>query len=264
MSRISTTFKKLKTENHKGLITFIMGGDPDFNSSVEILKSMPAAGADIIEIGMPFSDPVADGEIIQRAGIRALASGMTLKKVLEMVRIFREDNQYTPIVLMGYSNPIHAYTEELFFKDAATAGVDGVLIVDTPPEEGTLLVKYAKSNNIDIIRLATPTTDNQRIHKITDGADGFLYYVSIAGVTGTASADITTVKAHITELKKETDLPIAIGFGIKTPQDAKEMSTIGDAVVVGSALIQTIESSEKDQVIEKLSTQIRALSDALV
>ncbi len=263
MSRIQTTFEQLKTQKRKGLITFVMGGDPDFETSVEILNALPKAGADLIEIGMPFSDPVADGETIQKAGIRALKNGMTLKKILKMVKIFREDNQETPLILMGYSNPIHAYGEALFFQDAGQVGVDGVLIVDTPPEEGQDLIQCAHTNEIDLIRLATPTTDRQRMGKITQGASGFLYYVSIAGVTGTASADINHVRTHIEMLKTQTDLPIAIGFGIKTPEDAKEMSALSDAIIVGSALVQTIETTPRDKVVEILTVQIRALSRAL-
>ncbi len=263
MSRITHTFKQLKTKNRKGLIPFIMGGDPDFETSLAILKSLPKAGADLIEIGMAFSDPVADGETIQRAGQRALKNGINLKKTLKMVELFRKENQDTPIILMGYSNPLHAYTESLFFSDAKQAGVDGVLIVDTPPEEEESLVPHAKENAIDLIRLATPTTNLERLKKITHNASGFLYYVSIAGVTGTKSANIADVRKHVEELKTQTDLPLAIGFGIKTPKDIQNMSEFSDAVIVGSALIQTIETTPKELLIERLGAQISALSKAL-
>ncbi|MGB1077508.1 MAG: tryptophan synthase subunit alpha [Bdellovibrionales bacterium] len=263
MTRIKETFDTLKSQNRKALITFIMGGDPDFETSVEILKSLPEAGADLIEIGMPFSDPMADGPVIQAAGLRALEAGMTLVKTIEMVRLFREGNQSTPIVLMGYSNPIHAYGEEKFFEDIAGAGVDGVIIVDTPPEEGAHLVALAAKSNIDLIRLSTPTTDLERLDIVTNGASGFLYYVSITGVTGTASADVSAVDKHIQELKTKTSLPIAVGFGIKTPEDAKKMAMISDGVVVGSALVNTIKDTPKDQVVGALKKQIFALSEAL-
>jgi len=263
MTRITTTFDALKSKNRKGLITFIMGGDPDFDTSVEILKSLPDAGADLIEIGMPFSDPMADGPVIQEAAIRALNAGMTLTKTIEMVRQFRQENQTTPIILMGYSNPIHAYGEALFFRDIATAGADGVIIVDAPPEEGVELNNLAIQNQIDLIRLATPTTDLDRLDHIIDGAGGFLYYVSITGVTGTASADIQKVEAHIKSLKTKTALPIAAGFGIKTPEDAQKMSAISDAVVVGSALVNTIKNTPKSEVVSTLKRQILALSNAL-
>lgn len=263
MTRIQNTFETLKAENRKGLVTFIMGGDPDFETSVEILKSLPHAGADLIEIGMPFSDPVADGPVIQNAAIRALENGMSLKKTIEMVRLFREDNTSTPIVLMGYSNPIHAYGEKKFFEDIADAGADGVIIVDTPPEESADLVAHAKDNHIDLVRLATPTTNLDRIGVITNNGSGFLYYVSITGITGTASANTEQVSAHIEQLRTKTDLPIAIGFGIKTPEDAKTMGALGDAVVVGSALVNTIKETPKSEVVETLHKQIVALSNAL-
>lgn len=263
MTRITQTFAQLKEQNRKGLITFVMGGDPDFDTSVEILKSLPHAGADLIEIGMPFSDPAADGPVIQAAGLRALQAGMTLVKTIDMVRLFREDNQTTPIILMGYSNPIHAYGEEAFFSDIGDAGVDGVIIVDTPPEEGSLLVSFASKCNVDLIRLATPTTSLDRLDKVIDGASGFLYYVSIAGVTGTASADTVKVARHIKDLKTKTDLPIAVGFGIKTPDDVRSMSEISDAVVVGSALVNTIKNSPSDKVVSDLYEQIKALRDVL-
>jgi tryptophan synthase alpha chain len=263
MTRITQTFAQLKEQNRKGLITFVMGGDPDFDTSVEILKSLPHAGADLIEIGMPFSDPAADGPVIQEAGLRALQAGMTLVKTIDMVRLFREENQTTPIILMGYSNPIHAYGEEAFFSDIGDAGVDGVIIVDTPPEEGALLVSFASKYNVDLIRLATPTTSLDRLDKVIDGARGFLYYVSIVGVTGTASADTVKVARHIQDLKTKTGLPIAVGFGIKTPNDVRSMSEISDAVVVGSALVNTIKKSPRDTVINDLYEQIKALRDVL-
>ena len=264
MTRITTTFQRLKAEKKKALIPFIMAGDPDLDMSLEILKTLSKSGADLIEIGMPFTDPGADGPVIQLAGQRALRSGTTLPKILELVKSFRHTDKDTPIILMGYINPLHAYGEAQFFKDAKQAGVDGLLIVDAPAEEGADLVQLAQTNDLDLIRLATPTTDLERLKRITNGASGFLYYVSIAGVTGTKSAKIDDVAQHIQTLKTGTDLPIAIGFGIKTPDDARAMSNISDAIVVGSALVQTIHDNEHDKLSQALTEQIQALSSALI
>ncbi len=263
MTRIKTTFERTKAENRAALITFIMANDPDLETSQSILKSLPQSGADIIEIGMPFTDPVADGETIQFAGIRALKSGGCMKNTLHMVREFRKENTDTPIVLMGYFNPIMAYGTEKFMKDASTAGIDGLIIVDLPPEEASEIQNNAKASNIDIIRLITPTTDKDRLQIILNGASGFLYYVSITGVTGAASADLTTIKPHIEQIKSTTDLPIAIGFGIRTPQDAADMAELADGVVVGSSIIQTIVDTAKTQGLDPVKTQVSALANAL-
>lgn len=238
MTRIEQTFKSLK---RPALITFIMGGDPDVAKSLEILKALPAAGADIIEIGMPFTDPMADGPVIQAAGLRALESGMNLHKILEMVQQFRKNNTATPLVLMGYANPLYAYGLEKFVKDAANAGVDGFIIVDLPPEEDSELRALTQKHKIDLIRLLTPTTDAARLPKVLEGASGFLYYVSVAGITGAKKADPAAIRPHIDMIRKHTKLPLAIGFGIKTAEDVKALAGIGDAVVVGSAIVDLID-----------------------
>lgn len=234
MNRIKAKFKSL---DRTALVTFIMAGDPGAAESMEILKGLPTAGADLIEIGMPFTDPAADGVSIQKAGQRALAAGMTLKGTLDMVSLFRESDNETPIILMGYTNPLYAYGLEDFARDASQAGVDGLIIVDLPPEEDGVLREHVDQYGLNIIRLVTPVTDDARLQVVLDGASGFLYYVSITGVTGTAKADFNDLKPHLEAIREQTDLPIAIGFGIKTPEDAKAMSEIGDAIVVGSAIV---------------------------
>ena len=257
MSRIETVFANL---DRPALITFIMAGDPDAQVSLDVLKSLPDAGADIIELGMPFTDPMADGPVIQLAGGRALTAGANMNQTLQMVRDFREGNDTTPIVLMGYYNPVMQYGAVKFVDDAAEAGVDGLIIVDLPPEEADETLKAAKAKDIDIIRLITPTTTNERLGKIIDGASGFLYYVSITGVTGSASADLNAIKPHIEEIKNQTDIPVAIGFGIKTPEDAKNMGELADAVVVGSSIVNTVAESQD---ISKVSDQVKGLAGAL-
>ncbi len=257
MSRIERTFKSL---SRPALITFIMAGDPDTATSLEVLKAMPEAGADIIELGMPFTDPAADGPTIEQAGGRALAAGQNMIKTLQMVRDFRVGNSDTPIVLMGYFNPILQYGLEKFSDDASAAGVDGLIIVDLPPEEADETLKAAKQNGLDIIRLITPTTDMTRLPKILNGASGFLYYVSITGVTGAAKADLSKIKPHIEEIKTHTDLPIAIGFGIKTPEDAANMAKLADAIVVGSSIVDTIAKTKDAKSVSK---QVQSLAQAL-
>lgn len=249
--RIANKFAALKATGKKALITFIMAGDPDEAAFIKTLESLPASGADLIEIGMPFTDPMADGPAIQAAGLRALQSGMTLKRTLELVQQFRAKDADTPIVLMGYTNPILAYGMENFACDAAQCGVDGVIIVDLPPEEADEFTKSACAVSLDLIRLMTPTTNEARLQTILQGASGFLYYVSITGVTGTASADVQKVGAHIAQIKKHTNLPVAVGFGIKTPEDAAKMSAIADAVVVGSALVESSNVAEKVTALAK-------------
>lgn len=246
MNRIEQKFKIVKSENRTALVTFIMAGDPSLDDGTTVLQSLPEAGADIIEIGMPFTDPAADGLTIQHAGQRALKAGANMKTTLAMVRDFRSGNDHTPIILMGYANPLYAYGLENFSKDAKEAGVDGLIIVDLPPEEDHALRGFADAQGIDMIRLITPTTDEKRLESVLDGASGFLYYVSITGVTGTAKADLNALKPHIAEIKAQTDLPIAIGFGIKTPDDAKEMAQLGDAVVVGSAIVDKMKDIDQN------------------
>ncbi len=245
MSRIEKKFKSL---DRCALVTFIMAGDPSIEESLAVLKGLPEAGADIIEIGMPFTDPAADGISIQRAGQRALKAGATMTSTLQMVRDFRGGNDDTPIVLMGYANPIYAYGLEVFSKDASEAGVDGLIIVDLPPEEDSELRRFTDQFGLDMIRLVTPVTDEARLPTVLEGARGFLYYVSITGVTGTAKANLDDLKPHIAQIKAQSDLPIAIGFGIKTPDDARSMASLGDAVVVGSAIVDQVH--DKDQTLD--------------
>ena len=258
-NRIEKTFAAL---DRPALITFIMAGDPDAKTSAEVLKSLPEAGADIIELGMPFTDPMADGPTIELAGGRALNAGASMNQTLDMVREFRQTNDTTPIVLMGYFNPIMQYGVEKFTNDAAQIGVDGLIIVDLPPEEADEMLGEAKDNGLDIIRLITPTTDEKRLPKILNGASGFLYYVSITGVTGAAQADLAKIQPHIEQIKTQTDLPIAIGFGIKTPQDAQKFGKIADAIVVGSSIVQTI-ADNKENASNSVTSQVSALAGAL-
>lgn len=244
MNRIDQTFAKAKSEGRKALVTFTMAGDPDAATSLAILHRL-AESADILEIGMPFTDPMADGPAIQAAGLRALDAGMTMAKTLEIVQQFRSKDQDTPIVLMGYFNPVLFYGVDKFCSDCKMLGVDGLIIVDVPPEEADEIAPKAQQNGIAFIRLLTPTTDEARLARILKDASGFLYYVSIAGVTGTASADPAKAGAHIAMMKKHTALPVIAGFGIKTPADAAAMAQIADGVVVGSALVQEIEKAAK-------------------
>ena len=248
LKRIETKFEELKNNNKKGLITFITAGDPNYESSLEILKKLPDAGADIIEIGMPFTDPMADGPGIQASYLRALEGGQTLNKTIQLVKNFREFNSSTPIVLMGYYNPIYKYGVESFIKDIKEIGVDGLIVVDLPPEADRELCIPANENNIDFIRLATPTSSEERLSKIVDKASGFLYYVSVAGITGSKAPEIFSIEKKIKIIRNFTNLPIAVGFGIKTPEQAFNISKIADAVVVGSAIIDKIkEAYEKDK-----------------
>lgn len=257
MSRIEQTFASLKTEGRKALVTFIVAGDPDPSTSLSILNALPASGADIIELGMPFTDPMADGPAIQAGDLRALAAGMTLAKTLQMVRDFRAGNATTPIVLMGYFNPIYSYGVDAFVTDAASAGVDGLIIVDLPPEEDAELRLPAKAAGLDFIKLITPTTTPDRLKTVIRDASGFLYYVSVAGITGSKSASPETVRQHLEMVRAQTSLPIAIGFGIRTPEDVKAMSAAGDAVVVGSALVEC--AGQGGDVAAKVATLSAAL-----
>jgi tryptophan synthase alpha chain len=242
-TRIDRRFAKLKSEGRKGLVTFITAGDPDLETSKKILLGLPAAGADVIELGMPFSDPMADGPAIQASSQRALKAGHKMKKTLELVADFRKKDDETPIVLMGYYNPIYVYPNEAFLKDAAAAGVDGLIVVDVPPEADEELCLPAAKHGLNFIRLATPTTDEKRLPTVLRNTSGFLYYVSITGVTGTAAPDVNVVHAHVQQIKRATSLPIAVGFGVKSPDQAKALAEVADAVVVGSALVGAIEKS---------------------
>lgn len=264
MSRISKRFEKLKAEGKKGLVTFVTAGDPDEATSQSIIESLPAAGADFIEIGMPFSDPMADGPAIQDSSLRALNKGMNLKNVLQLLKNFRGHDVETPVILMGYFNPIYKYGCEDFVADAADAGADGLIVVDLPPEEDEELRVPAKAAGLDFIKLLTPTTKGTRLDTVLANASGFLYYVSIAGVTGTKSANIDEVGSHIKDIKAKTDLPIVIGFGIKTPEDAGNMSKIADGVVVGSAIVENIHKNQDDSGLNTIiSNQVEALKKAV-
>ncbi len=236
-SRIDRRFQVLKAEGRAGLITFITAGDPDPAACQALLDGLPAAGADLIELGVPFTDPMADGPAIQASSLRALAAGMSVRKTLELVRNFRKKDADTPIILMGYYNPIYAYGVDRFLADAKADGVDGLIIVDLPPEEDGELCVPAVKAGVNFIRLTTPTTDEKRLPAVLQNNSGFIYYVSIAGITGTASAANTAVDAAVARLKRHTDLPIAVGFGIKTPAQAAEIARVADAAVVGSAIV---------------------------
>jgi tryptophan synthase alpha chain len=243
VNRIEQRFAALKREGRAGLITYLTCGDPDAESFAQILAGLPQAGADLIEIGVPFSDPMADGPAIQAAGLRALKAGMTLAKVLTIVRGFRGKDEQTPIVLMGYYNPIYHYGVAKFLADAKEAGVDGLIVVDLPPEHDEELCIPAKAAGLDFIRLATPTTDDKRLPQVLKNTQGFLYYVAVAGVTGTKSATGDVITAAVTRLKKHTDLPVAVGFGIRTPAQAAAVAKVADAAVVGSALVDRVAAA---------------------
>ena len=240
MSRIAARFAAVKALGRGALIPFLEAWDPDKDTSMAILRGMPGAGADLIEIGMPFTDPMADGPIIQAAGKRGLAAGVKVRDVLAMVRDFRVLDAATPVILMGYLNPILSYGPPVFCADAAAAGVDGLIIVDLPTEEADLMLPAMKAHGLDFIRLVAPTTDDVRMPLVLDGSSGFVYYVSITGITGTRSASSEALAAAIPRIRKVTDLPVAIGFGVRSPAQAKEASRVADAAVVASALIETL------------------------
>ncbi|MDQ8699782.1 tryptophan synthase subunit alpha [Hyphomicrobium sp. LHD-15] len=242
-TRIDRRFAALKKEGRAGLVTFITAGDPDLETSKAILAGLPKAGADVIELGMPFSDPMADGPAIQASSLRALKAGQKMRDTLEMVRDFRKTDADTPIVLMGYYNPIYVYPNDAFLDEAAEAGVDGLIVVDLPPEADDELCLPAIERGLNFIRLATPTTDDKRLTKVLKNTSGFLYYVSITGITGASSANPDDVQLQVARLKKATTLPVAVGFGVRTPEQAREMAKGADGVVVGSALVRAIETS---------------------
>jgi tryptophan synthase alpha chain len=242
-TRIDTRFAELKKQGRAAFVTFLMAGDPDPATSLEIIKALPKAGADMIEIGMPFTDPMADGPSIQAAGLRALKAGMTLKKTLELVRGFRQEDNATPLVLMGYYNPIYIYGVDRFLADAKSAGVDGLIIVDLPPEEDTELCMPALKAGLNFIRLATPTTDDKRLPAVLANTSGFVYYVSITGITGAAAADTGSVSEAVGRIKRHTSLPVCVGFGIRTPQAARAIAEHADGAVVGTALVDALSGS---------------------
>jgi len=242
-TRIKETFEKAKNNNRPALVTYMMAGDPDFDTALEIMKALPKAGSDVIELGMPFSDPMADGPTIQAAGLRALKAGQTLNKTLKLVSEFRKTDQTTPIVLMGYYNPIYVHGVDQFLIDAKKADIDGLIVVDLPPEMDNELCLPAVKADINFIRLATPTTDDQRLPKVLENTSGFVYYVSMTGITGQALPDTDIVAKAVKNIKKHTSLPIAVGFGIKTREQAAKIGRAADGVVVGSAIVNAIAST---------------------
>jgi tryptophan synthase alpha chain len=242
-TRIDTRFAELKKQGRAAFVTYVMAGDPDPATSLEIIKALPKAGAEIIELGIPFTDPMADGPSIQAAGLRALKAGMTLKKTLELVRDFRKDDNATPLVLMGYYNPIYIYGVDKFLSDAKSAGVDGLIIVDLPPEEDTELCLPAMKAGLNFIRLATPTTDDKRLPAVLENTSGFVYYVSITGITGSASADTKVVGEAVSRIKRHTRLPVCVGFGIRTPDSARGIAEKADGSVVGTALVDALHGT---------------------
>ena len=238
--RMNDRFAALAADNRPAFVTYFMGGDPDFETSVEIMKGLPGAGADVIELGMPFSDPMADGPAIQAAGLRSLEGGHTMARTFDMVRVFREADSETPIVLMGYYNPVYQYGTDAFLDEAKEAGVDGMIIVDLPPEMDEELCIPAMKRDLNFIRLATPTTDAARLPKVLSNTSGFVYYVSINGITGAATPDPNKVSDAVAHIKAKTDLPICVGFGVKTAQQAASIGKAADGVVVGSAIVSTV------------------------
>ncbi len=268
MSRLSDTFARVKKEGRAAFVPFITAGDPNMETSFAILEKLPAAGADVIELGMPFTDPMADGPAVQASSVRALASGATMAKVLEMVKKFRRTNKTTPIVLMGYYNPIHAYGTARFARDVATAGVDGLIVVDLPVEEDEVLRVPARAQGVDLIRFVTPTTDDARLGRIIADASGYLYYVSVAGVTGTKAVPEEEVRAAMARVKAATDLPCTVGFGIRSPEQAEAIARIADGVVVGSAIVSRVaanlgvlkEEGGRDKVVSEVLELVKTLA----
>ncbi|AJE46064.1 tryptophan synthase subunit alpha [Celeribacter indicus] len=257
MTRIDAKFAALKAEGRKAFVAYVMAGDPDAARSLEIVRALPGAGVDIIELGLPFTDPMADGPTIQLAGQRALDQGMTLAKTLDLARAFREGDDTTPIVLMGYYNPIYARGVERFLAEAVEAGIDGLIVVDLPPEEDEELCIPAQKQGLNFIRLATPTTDDARLPKVLTNTSGFVYYVSITGITGAAEASGADVAPEVARIKAHTDLPVVVGFGVKTPEKAREIAGIADGTVVGSAIVNEIAQGRS---VAEISAYVAALA----
>ncbi|MGH1426150.1 MAG: tryptophan synthase subunit alpha [Pseudooceanicola sp.] len=258
MTRIDDTFARLKSEGRKAFVAYMMAGDPDEARSMEILNGLPGAGVDVIELGVPFTDPMADGPTIQVAGQRALEAGMTLAKTLDMVRQFRKTDAVTPIVLMGYYNPIYNQGVAAFLAEAKDVGVDGLIVVDLPPEEDDELCIPAHAAGLNFIRLATPTTDNKRLPKVLTNTSGFVYYVSITGITGSAEAEAGDVAPEVARIKAATDLPVIVGFGIKTPEAAQSIASVADGCVVGSAIVA---DNATDKPVSEVLGFVRSLAD---
>lgn len=268
-ARMDTRFARLKAEGRPGLITYFMGGDPDYETSLAIMKALPEAGADVIELGMPFSDPMADGPAIQVAGQRALKSGQTLARTLDLARGFREQDQDTPIVMMGYYNPIYVFGVERFLDEALAAGIDGLIIVDLPPEMDDELCLPARKRDINFIRLATPTTDERRLPTVLKNTSGFVYYVSMTGITGSALPDTAKVGAAVERIKSHTDLPVCVGFGVKTAEHARVIGASADGVVVGTAIVNQVALSlDKDgkagpDTVQSVVTLVKGLASGV-
>ena len=268
-TRIDTRFAELKKQGRSAFITFLMAGDPDPSTSLEIIRALPKAGADVIEIGMPFTDPMADGPAIQAAGVRALKGGQRMTKTLAMVREFRKSDDATPIVLMGYYNPIYIYGVDRFLVDAKAAGVDGLIVVDLPPEEDEELCLPTLKAGLNFIRLATPTTDDKRLPAVLSNTSGFVYYVSITGITGAAAPDAGKVSAAVARIKRHTKLPVAVGFGVRTAEQARAIAENADGVVVGSALVDALRASvDKDgkagpEAVKAVTSLVSALADGV-
>ncbi len=258
MTRIDDTFARLKSQNKKAFVAYVMAGDPNYDTSLELVKGMPSAGVDIIELGLPFTDPMADGPTIQLAGQRALEAGMTLEKTLDLAREFRKTDTTTPIVMMGYYNPIFSRGVDKFLVDAKDAGIDGLIVVDLPPEEDDELCIPAQKAGLNFIRLATPTTDDKRLPKVLQNTSGFVYYVSITGITGAAAAQATDVGPEVARIKSQTDLPIIVGFGVRTPETAKEIASVADGTVVGSAIVGELASGKS---VAEVLAFIKSLAD---
>jgi tryptophan synthase alpha chain len=263
-ARLTKRFADLKQRNRAGLVAYIMASDPDHDACFEILKGLPAAGADVIELGFPFSDPMADGPSVQKAGQRALKAGGSLRKTLDLVARFRETDKDTPLILMGYANPVEQFGHTRFAEQAHKAGVDGAIIVDLPPEEDATLRAAFSPHQLSLIRLATPTTNDERLKTVLEGVSGFVYYVSVAGVTGAKTAVADAVRAAVERLKRSTPLPIAVGFGVREPELARTIALTADAVVIGSAFVDEIaQSANKAEAVERVLHRVKLLSDAV-
>jgi tryptophan synthase alpha chain len=268
-TRIDRRFAALRAEGRAALVTYVMAGDPDYDSSLAILKALPRAGADVVELGMPFTDPMADGPAVQAAGLRALAAGQDMKRTLALVRDFRRGDDATPIVLMGYYNPIYVYGVDRFLADAKSAGVDGLIVVDLPPEEDAELCLPALKAGFNFIRLATPTTDDKRLPAVLANTSGFVYYVSITGITGAAAPDTAKVADAVRRIKRHTDLPVCVGFGVRTAEQARAISEGADGVAVGSALVEAVRKSlgpdgrATAATVSAVADLVRALADGV-
>ncbi|WP_299667307.1 tryptophan synthase subunit alpha [uncultured Ruegeria sp.] len=258
MTRIDAKFAALKEQGKKAFVAYVMAGDPDYDTSLEVVKGLPGAGVDVIELGLPFTDPMADGPTIQAAGQRALEGGMTLQRTLDLARAFRETDDTTPIVLMGYYNPIYSRGVENFLTDAKAAGIDGLIVVDLPPEEDDELCLPAQAAGLNFIRLATPTTDNNRLPRVLQNTSGFVYYVSITGITGAAEAQATDVGPEVARIKAATDLPVIVGFGINSPEKSRNIASVSDGAVVGSAIVSQIASGKA---VPEVLDFVKTLSD---